>query len=123
MSVMNVEPVAPVNTVSRVASSQPGRQPAARTGQEAGIEENRPAGSGEEMQLEEASALAELLNKVSAFYDRQLRFDVYEETNRVYVQVIDKRTQEVIRQIPPQEMLELSAKIKEMVGLFLDKYI
>ncbi|MCR4441618.1 MAG: flagellar protein FlaG [Peptococcaceae bacterium] len=124
---MSVEPVVPVNTVSRVSSFQPGQQPAEKSGQEAkGLgrpAENQQPEGGEEMSLKEAKALADVLNKVSEFYDRQLRFDVFEETNRVYVQVIDKATKEVIKQIPPQEMLELSAKIKEMVGLFLDKYV
>lgn len=71
---------------------------------------------------EDAESLAEVMNKVSELFNRQLHFEVFEETDRLYVQIIDKETKEVIKQIPPKEMLELSARIQEMVGLLLDKY-
>lgn len=71
----------------------------------------------------DAEAIADIMNKAAKLYDRQLRFDVYEDTDRVYVQIIDENTREVIKQIPPEEMLELSAKIQEMVGIMLDEYV
>lgn len=72
---------------------------------------------------EDAQSLAEVMNKVSELFNHQLHFEVFEETDRLYVQIVDKETMEVIKQIPPKEMLELSAKIQEMVGLLLDKYV
>ena len=38
---------------------------------------------------------------------RELRFSVHRETERVVIEVIDKDTDEVIRTIPPQEALAL----------------
>lgn len=43
---------------------------------------------------------------------RSLDFDVAEESNRIIISVIDRSTNEVIRQIPPEEALELSDRIK-----------
>ena len=40
---------------------------------------------------------------------------------RVMLEVKDNRTGEVIRTIPSKELLDLSARIGEMVGVFLDK--
>jgi len=71
---------------------------------------------------EDSEYLAEIMNKMARMFNSQLSFEVYEETNQLYVQFIDRETREVIKQIPPEELLELSAKIQEMVGLILDKY-
>jgi len=71
---------------------------------------------------EDSEYLAEIMNKMARMFNSQLNFEVYEETNQLYVQFIDRETREVIKQIPPEELLELSAKIQEMVGLILDKY-
>jgi flagellar protein FlaG len=48
-----------------------------------------------------------------------LRFD--EATNRIVVKVIDTRTDKVIKEIPPEQLLHLAAKIQEMVGLLVDE--
>jgi len=71
---------------------------------------------------EDAQNVADVMNKVSELVNSQLNFEVFEETNQLYVQIVDRNTKEVIKQIPPKEMLELSARLKEMVGLILDKY-
>lgn len=43
---------------------------------------------------------------------RALDFDVAKESNRIIITVIDRNTNEVIRQIPPEEAIELAEKIK-----------
>lgn len=72
---------------------------------------------------EDAKQIAEVMNKVAQLFNHQLNFEVFEDTKQIYVQIVDKETKEVIKQIPPQEMLELSAKIREMVGIIMDKYV
>jgi flagellar protein FlaG len=37
------------------------------------------------------------------------------------VKVIDTRTDKVIKEIPPEQLLHLAAKIQEMVGLLVDE--
>lgn len=71
----------------------------------------------------DAEEISEVMNKISEMVNTQLKFEVYEETNTVYVQIVDRETKEVVKQIPPEEMLELSAKIREMVGILLDEYV
>lgn len=72
---------------------------------------------------DDALELTEIMNNISKMFNSQLKFEVYEETNQLYVKFIDRDTKEVIKQIPPEELLELSAKIQKMVGLILDKYV
>lgn len=85
--------------------------------------EQKKAGSSLKINREDAEAVAEVMNKASEMLNNQLQFEVYEETNTVYVQIVDRKTKEVVKQIPPKEMLELSARIREMVGILIDKYI
>ena len=39
------------------------------------------------------------------------------------VQVIDVNTEEVIKELPPEEMLDLKARIHEMVGILIDEKV
>lgn len=63
----------------------------------------------------------EQLNAVLASMDRHLRFSVDKPSGRTVVKVIDNKSLEVIKQIPPDEILSLSAKIRELVGILFDK--
>ncbi len=48
-------------------------------------------------------------------------FKVNEPTNRISIKVIDRATDEVIVEIPPEESLDVLAKIWELAGLFVDE--
>lgn len=48
-------------------------------------------------------------------------FSYDERTNRIAIKVKDKDTDEVIREIPAEETLEMLARIKEQAGLMLDE--
>ena len=64
-----------------------------------------------------AENLQEAINRVSRFtqnLQRDLQFRVDELTGKQVVTVIDSETQEVIRQIPSEEMLELSHNLEQL---------
>lgn len=48
-------------------------------------------------------------------------FSYHEATNRVSITVYDKDTKEVIKEIPPEESLEMLEKIWEIAGLLVDE--
>lgn len=48
-------------------------------------------------------------------------FSYHEETKRVSIKVIDAETEEVIREIPPEETLEMISKMWELAGLMVDE--
>jgi flagellar protein FlaG len=52
-----------------------------------------------------------------------LQFSVHDDTGETVVRVVDKDTGELIRQIPPQELLDLAAKLEEMMGILFDKQV
>jgi len=52
--------------------------------------------------------------------DTQLHFRVNTQANSVVVEVVDSKTNAVIRQIPSEEMQELKKKIQQMTGSLVD---
>ena len=48
-------------------------------------------------------------------------FGVHEETNRVTIKIVDKQTKEVIKEFPPEQTLDMIAKVWEMAGLMVDE--
>lgn len=116
--------VQPINTVKPVIlPTQQEMRPDKSLQEKPVPENNEPTKSEPQVSREDVVILADVLNQVAESFNHQLKFQIFEDTNRLYVQIVDKTTKEVIKQIPPEEMLELSAKIKEMVGLLLDKYV
>lgn len=48
-------------------------------------------------------------------------FKYHEETNRISITVIDKDTDEIIKEIPPEKTLDMIAKAWELAGLMVDE--
>lgn len=48
-------------------------------------------------------------------------FSYHEETKRVSIKVLDADTEEIIREIPPEETLEMLSKMWELAGLLVDE--
>ena len=63
----------------------------------------------------------EIADKLAKAFNRGIKFQVHEQTEEIYVEIIDKDTGEVIKQIPPEEMLRIAASVQEFLGLILDE--
>ena len=48
-------------------------------------------------------------------------FSYHEDTKRVSIKVIDQNTEEVIREIPPEETLDMLSKMWELAGILIDE--
>lgn len=48
-------------------------------------------------------------------------FSYHDKINRVSIKILDEDTNEVIKEIPPEEALEMIEKMWELAGLFLDE--
>lgn len=64
-----------------------------------------------------ATAMAEYVQSIQ----RDLRIKIDDKTESIVIQVVSKNNGKVIRQIPPEEMLKLAAKMEEMVGVIFNK--
>lgn len=76
---------------------------------------------------EEVKVATSIMNEVMQMSNHHLQFRVHEDSGRIQVKVIDSESQKVIREIPPEKILECSAMIKnlmeEMAGILLDEVI
>ncbi|MCL2208784.1 MAG: flagellar protein FlaG [Treponema sp.] len=54
-------------------------------------------------------------------FNRKLQFVVDQNSREVIVKVIDKETDKVIKEIPPEELQRLHRNIKDAIGLVFDK--
>jgi flagellar protein FlaG len=57
------------------------------------------------------------LNKLAQQMHRELRFSVDDESGEMVVKVIDKETDEVLRQIPSEEILVLRKRMADAAGV------
>ena len=46
---------------------------------------------------------------------------IHDKTNRVTIKIIDKTTKEVIKEYPPEETLDMIAKVWEIAGILVDE--
>lgn len=48
-------------------------------------------------------------------------FSIHEQTKQIMVKVLDRDTGEMIREIPPEKILDMVAKMWEMAGILVDE--
>jgi flagellar protein FlaG len=60
------------------------------------------------------------LNEALRALDRDLAISIHEESGRMIVEVTDPTTGEVVRQIPPERVVEVEESIDKIVGLFVN---
>jgi len=72
---------------------------------------------------EELEESIEEINKTVEALHKDLRFQVHEKSDRLMVEVIDVIKNEVIKEIPPRQLLDMLGRIREMVGLIIDEKI
>ena len=59
--------------------------------------------------------------QMAAAGNQHLSFGYEERLNRLYVQIKDNATGEVVREIPPRKLIEQQAAMSEMIGMILDR--
>ncbi len=61
------------------------------------------------------------VNSKLKMHRTRCEFSYHEETKRVSIKVFDKETDEVIREIPPEQTLEMVQKAWELAGFLVDE--
>jgi len=70
----------------------------------------------------ELSELATDVQKnMNILHNVDLKFSVNKNSGRIMITVTDEATGEVIREIPPSELIKFADKFDEMVGMIFDK--
>jgi len=68
------------------------------------------------------SAAADL-QRLGLALNKKLQFVVDHRSNEVIVKVIDKETDKVIKELPPEELQRLHRNLKEAIGLLFDEMV
>ena len=64
---------------------------------------------------DDVKAAVEQMKDFAQVMSRQLQFDVDDDSGRTVIRVLDKDSGDIIRQIPPKEVLALAKHMKEMM--------
>lgn len=50
-----------------------------------------------------------------------LKFEIHDKTNTIMIKIINDNTGEVIKEIPPEKLLDIAASMMELAGVLLDE--
>ena len=79
--------------------------------------------SQEEPVGEELTNVVTEMNSAAQNLQRNLLFSVDESTGSTFVKVVDKDTDETVREIPAKEIREIKARLEEVAGLIFNKSV
>ena len=63
----------------------------------------------------------ERTNKAIESTTCSFEYSIHEQTKQIMVKVVDKKTKEVIREFPPEKILDMVAKMWEVAGIMVDE--
>lgn len=72
----------------------------------------------QELTFEDVKSKINQVNKL--MNSSEIVFGIHDETNRLFIKIVDRHTKKVIKEFPPEENLDTYAKILEMAGLLVD---
>ena len=70
---------------------------------------------------EQAAYITKQLNEIMRRIDVNLNFQYHKEVNVMSVRMLDKKTGELLREIPAESLVEHMIKVHDWIGAFLDK--
>ncbi|MCC5909264.1 MAG: flagellar protein FlaG [Clostridiaceae bacterium] len=72
---------------------------------------------------EELVKAVDKANESFKSFERRFEISIHEDTNSIMVKVIDSSTDELIREVPSEKVLDMVAYMMEVAGLFVDTRI
>lgn len=72
---------------------------------------------------EKVERIAQVMDDYVKSSQRSLKIQVHSGTGQTIVRVISKEDGRTIREIPPEQVLNLAAKMEEMMGFLFDEKV
>jgi flagellar protein FlaG len=122
MEVSNVQPAGQPVRLNPLTESSGAKLADERLKRHTVVQEKKNAGDENDSPINE-NEVKKIVNEVNSMIEQfsgKVSFSYDPETNQIAIQVIDKETGEVIRQIPPKEMMTLMEKMEEIAGIIYD---
>jgi flagellar protein FlaG len=112
--------VEPINTPGKHLAPPAQTKPHSEPTIGRGAKENRaPQNHVNHSQLLEAAT--DVQRNLNVIHNVDLSFKVHSDSGKIMVTVKDETTGDVIREIPPAEILDLATRLEEMIGLIFDQ--
>jgi uncharacterized FlaG/YvyC family protein len=89
----------------------------------AGVFSDQPGSEGKKINREELNRAVEKLNKAAEMYNQMLQFSLTGANENPAVAMADKNTGVILRNLSPQEAVELAGKASLPPGVALDSYL
>lgn len=83
-----------------------------------GEQKTKPEAEPDEKELIDA---IEKTNKAIEGSTCSFEYSIHEKTKQIMVKVVDKKTKEVIKEFPPEKILDMVAKMWEVAGILVDE--
>lgn len=110
----------PIRTAIRVPSSTEQARPPTMPVQEE--KDGSDQGKSPDLPFHAVKEIADnLQSSLKMIHNVDLQFSVHKGTGRIMVTVKDATTGQVIREVPSSDILNLAAKMDEMIGLLFDE--
>lgn len=81
----------------------------------------KPDRNAQKKEISEAEVIEaiEKANQKLLLYDSRVEFSIHEQTRQIMVKIY--KNDEVIREIPPEKILDMVAKMMELAGILVDE--
>ncbi|MCS7228948.1 MAG: flagellar protein FlaG [Candidatus Kryptonium sp.] len=73
--------------------------------------------------MEEVEKIIKELNQFIQIFNTKITFEIDKEARKTVLKIVDVETNEIIRQIPPKELLIISKRISELLGLIINEKV
>jgi len=123
---MNIKTVSPANEAAEISGVSPIETESADKSKTTEPDRSQATEQKKEdsFSAEEIKELADTLNEYMDDLQTDLGFFMHEELNhQVIVEVKNRKTHELIKQIPAEELVTIKEKMAELTGLIFDKSV
>ncbi len=83
-------------------------------------DEESSSSKAQEITEKFAEEIADKMNDVASIFNTSLSFSVDQPTGKRVIKVVNRDTDELIRQIPPENALKLISNMRNVMGMLLD---
>jgi flagellar protein FlaG len=77
----------------------------------------------EEIPREQVEQAADKLNRLMSLIDKRLHFELEEDSEPIWVRVVDQDTEEVLSRLRPKRIIDLLRSITDIAGLVVDEKV
>ncbi|MEG6617339.1 flagellar protein FlaG [Peptococcaceae bacterium 1198_IL3148] len=119
--------VSQLDPAVRTQQIQQREQKTVTVGKRTATGEEQPAQDFTELEtaatLEQLTKAVEQANKTMENFQTNLHFELHEESGEYLVKVVNSENKEIVREIPPEWVLDMVAYFREIVGIMVDEIV